>query len=297
LRDQGPRSAALRHRGPPAEDSCVPSPEICNGKDDDCDGLIDNDLSDAAALCASSGVGRCGGGRTLCVDGVNQCEPLQPQPEECNGIDDDCNGEIDETCTCAIGTTSPCYIGPDGTADVGKCRSGTQSCPGGMPGTCEGSIGPSPEECNGIDDNCDGLVDEGCEQGGAGGAGGDGQGGFSGDGQGGDSGAGGDIGQGGDSGAGGDVGQGGDSGAGGDSGQGGDSGAGGDAGQGGDSGAGGDAGAGGADAGAGCLAPMVHCIDIANNPCETNIDTDPSNCGSCGNTCIDPQTCMNGTCM
>ncbi len=71
--------------------------------------------------------------------------------ERCNGVDDNCNGTTDEGCTCAPGSTSACAT---------ICSStGTQTCDAtGSWGTCV----PPAEVCNGVDDNCNGAVDEGC---------------------------------------------------------------------------------------------------------------------------------------
>ena len=62
---------------------------------------------------------------------------------------------------CLIGTTRPCYAGASGTEGVGVCHGGTQTCAGGVWGSCIGEVDPSAEVCNGLDDNCDGTVDEG----------------------------------------------------------------------------------------------------------------------------------------
>ncbi|MFO0595081.1 MAG: MopE-related protein [Myxococcaceae bacterium] len=70
----------------------VPAGETCNGQDDDCDGMTDEDLGDAHC-----GVGECKRTTASCINGVPQaCVPGQPTTEVCNGKDDDCNGGIDD---------------------------------------------------------------------------------------------------------------------------------------------------------------------------------------------------------
>jgi hypothetical protein len=65
-------------------------------------------------------------------------------PEVCNGIDDNCNGQIDE------GTLS---------CGVGACARTVTACVGGVTQTCVPGT-PSPEICDGIDNDCNGLVDD-----------------------------------------------------------------------------------------------------------------------------------------
>jgi hypothetical protein len=66
---------------------------------------------------------------------------------------------------CTTGDTRACYSGPNGSAGVGICREGRQLCAGGEFGTCEDEILPGVETCNGIDDDCDRVIDNGCPSG------------------------------------------------------------------------------------------------------------------------------------
>src|SRR5690606_34768345 len=111
-----------------------------------------------------------------CIGGRERaCEPFEPKDEVCNGVDDDCDGAIDEGCSCQDGTEIPCFDGTALELDVGVCRAGVRPCTeGGYATTCEGQVLASPEVCNGLDDDCDGEVDEECIPEGTGGAGGQG---------------------------------------------------------------------------------------------------------------------------
>jgi MYXO-CTERM domain-containing protein len=63
---------------------------------------------------------------------------------------------------CSEGQTRSCYEGPASTGSVGACQDGTQACAQGQWGECDGQVMPSAEACNAVDDDCDGVVDEGC---------------------------------------------------------------------------------------------------------------------------------------
>ena len=137
------------------------SKEVCNGKDDDCDGVVDNGLAPRSCYngpAGTAGVGRCKAGTQACKGGVwGACtDEVKPATETCNGKDDDCDGSIDEI------PSQSCYGGPSGTAGKGVCRQGTRSCRNAQWTSCVGEVRPSTESCNTKDDDCDGSIDEGC---------------------------------------------------------------------------------------------------------------------------------------
>ena len=132
-----------------SQQTCAPLPESCNGVDDDCNGSTDEgfvcihgQVQPCDTSCGTQGQRSCG---SLCKWG-----PCQLPAESCNGSDDDCDGEVDEGLPCQQGIAQPCET---------SCGSeGTQMCSDQCAlGPCQ----PPAETCNGVDDDCDGQVDEG----------------------------------------------------------------------------------------------------------------------------------------
>ena len=77
--------------------TAYPQNEVCNGLDDDCDGLVDN--LNTYTCQVESELNPCGEGRIVCTpNGEHVCIPIPPTAEVCgNDLDEDCNG-VAEIC-------------------------------------------------------------------------------------------------------------------------------------------------------------------------------------------------------
>ena len=140
----------------------LPGTEICDNKDNDCDGKVDNGVTQSCytGAAGTAGVGQCKSGTQSCTAGQwGSCTgEVVPGTETCDNTDQDCDGTADN------GVTQSCYTGAKGTAGVGLCKAGTQSCAAGQWGKCAGEVTPTTETCDNKDQDCDGTPDNGVTQ-------------------------------------------------------------------------------------------------------------------------------------
>jgi len=99
-------------------------------------------------------VGTCRDGWPRCVDRlVITCEgEVLPREEVCVATEDlNCDGRI------GVDLTPPVYREVCGS-NVGACRLGAITCVEGVV-VCAGEVAETLETCNGVDDDCDGVID------------------------------------------------------------------------------------------------------------------------------------------
>ncbi len=132
---------------------CEPHPEVCNGIDDNCDGVVDNGANEMCSTTCGTGIRVCSRGR------LSGCNAPLPRPEVCDGLDNDCDGIVDNQEQMPI---EFCYSGAstDLIHSETPCSPGLIRCKQGHL-MCVGQVLPSPEVCDGLDNNCNGKVDDG----------------------------------------------------------------------------------------------------------------------------------------
>ena len=128
--------------------------EICNGRDDDCDGEVDGVTVDDGAPCVTGVGGACDPGVSACVDGIVSCAATAATLEVCNGVDDDCDGTADDGLDCA---GEPCCFDDDCDGVCGAALTDET-------GACAPPAAFGDEVCDDRDNDCDGEVDEGFER-------------------------------------------------------------------------------------------------------------------------------------
>ena len=139
-----------------------PTPEICNGLDDNCNGAVDESPSDVGVPCCPTGnLADCTGtvsgtscrvGTAACMSGSIACVgAVVRHAETCNGLDDDCNGVVDD----APGGCGSCPAGTFRCPSSGACVGACSSCAGAVIGCgasmqCVANCGA----CSGLPSSC-----------------------------------------------------------------------------------------------------------------------------------------------
>ena len=162
--------------------------EVCNGLDDDCDALVDDEDDDLDTSTASTwygdadgdGYGDADDARLTCeqpsgtVTDSTDCDDadatVNPDATEvCNEVDDDCDGDVDDEDASLDTSTADLFYADDDGDGFGDADAATFACEQPSGATTDDSdcddadaaVNPDATEvCNEVDDDCDADTDE-----------------------------------------------------------------------------------------------------------------------------------------
>jgi len=139
--------------------------EVCDGRDNDCDGNLDESFphktfyadqdldgfgDPAQSIAACEAPEGYVGNNLDCAP--NEARAFPGAAEACNNADDDCDGAVDEQVP-ALG------VACTNAAKFGVCRPGVTACVSGAE-VCQSTVAPSRDVCDGKDNDCDNQTDE-----------------------------------------------------------------------------------------------------------------------------------------
>ena len=157
--------------------------EQCDGLDNNCDGRVDEGASGSTFYSDRDGdsFGDLNSAQTACVQppgtvsNATDCDDTQPtvypgNVESCDNLDNNCNGQVDEGWT-----ADGLFFYPDADGDLFGANAGRVRRCSAPPSfvtdnadcdDTQAAINPgAAEQCDGLDNNCNGQVDEGASGG------------------------------------------------------------------------------------------------------------------------------------
>ena len=142
--------------------------DICDGLDNNCSGTVDDGYYPMAQKYYSDNINPCDKRIGVCKHSIVECIEgqltcIKPDSYEegeetrCDGLDNDCDGFVDN-----VFYNEFCFDDEFWKATNGICRPGLYQCVNKQK-TCVGQVLPEEEFCNGIDMDCNGVIDDGVD--------------------------------------------------------------------------------------------------------------------------------------